>query len=239
VSRALETDPYQEEVLRKLAAAASRYNEWLFERALDGLGDRVVDVGAGLGTFTELAARHAGEVVALEPDARLVELLDERFKAAPHVRVVGGDVSVLTPALVGAGVDSVLCLNVLEHVRDDVDALRRIRDVLVSRGKLFLLVPAHRWLFGSLDRSAKHERRYDKCGLRRILEGTGFKVQELQHVNPLGIVGWFIWGRLLGAPGLPVGPLGAYDRFVPLLRIFDSVHLPFGLSLWVVAERTD
>lgn len=231
------TDPYQEEVLRTLADNAARYNNWVFGRAGKELGSRVVDVGAGLGTFTDLAARTAERVVALEPDAELVDLLTKRFGGVHNVRVIAGDTTGLTPELVGFDVDSVLCLNVLEHVGDDDDALSRVREVLSPGGKLFLLVPAHRWLFGSLDRSAKHERRYEKRGLRELLSASGFEVRELRHVNPLGIVGWFIWGRILGAPGLPAGPLSAYDRLVPLLRALDAVRLPIGLSLWAVAER--
>jgi SAM-dependent methyltransferase len=233
----LGSDPYQEEVLTKLADRAFRYNSWLFERARAEMGERVVDVGAGLGTFTELAGREAREVVAIEPDAQLVELLTSRFGPDSNVRVVRADVTDLSRDLVGFAADSVLCLNVLEHIRDDVDALARMRNVLVPGGKLFLLVPAHDWLFGSLDRSAKHERRYQRRRLRRLLEGAGFEVRTLRHVNPLGIVGWFVWGRILGAAGLPPGPLGAYDRLVPLLRLLDAVRLPVGLSLWAVAER--
>jgi SAM-dependent methyltransferase len=237
VTSSPSTDPYQEEVLRTLADNADRYNSWLFERCAPKLGRRVVDVGAGLGTFTGLAARTADEVVALEPDAELIHLLKKRFDAAHNVRVVAGDTTELTPDLVGFAADSVLCLNVLEHVRDDADALARIRNVLSPRGKLFLLVPAHRWLFGSLDRSAKHERRYEKRGLRKLLAKEGFEVNELRHVNPVGVMGWFVWGRILGAPGLPVGPLSAYDRLVPLLRVLDRLRAPIGLSLWAVAER--
>jgi SAM-dependent methyltransferase len=237
MSGALGTDPYQEEVLSKLAENASRYNEWVFERAAGLIGGRVLDVGAGLGTFTELAARRAQQVLALEPDAKLSELLTERFGSTSNVRVVAGDLADLTPQLIGSPVDSVLCLNVLEHVRDDADALARIRDVLAPHGKLLLLVPAHPRLFGSLDRSAKHERRYRKQGLKQLLEASGFDVRAIQHVNPLGILGWFVWGKILGAPGLPVRPLGAYDRLVPVLRVLDRVRFPVGLSLWAVAER--
>ena len=237
MSGPLGTDPYQEDVLSNLAANAPRYNEWVFERAASLIGERVLDVGAGLGTFTELAARRAQEVLALEPDTKLIELLTERFSSTSNVRVIAGDLGDLSPQLVGSPVDSVLCLNVLEHVGDDVDALARIHEVLVPHGNLLLLVPAHPRLSGSLDRSAKHERRYGKENLKQLLEASGFDVRALQHVNPLGILGWFVWGKIFGAPGLPVRPLGAYDRLVPLLRILDRVRFPVGLSLWAVAER--
>jgi SAM-dependent methyltransferase len=233
------SDPYQEEVLTKLAESAARYNRWLFQRTNGLLGARVVDVGAGIGTFTDFAAHAGRDVVALEPDGALIALLTERFRDASNVRVLHGDVNDLTTELLGFRADSVLCLNVLEHVCDDADALRRVREALVPEGRLFLLVPAHEWLFGSLDRSAKHERRYTKDGLRRLLESGGFAVRTLRHVNPLGIAGWFVWGRILKAPGLPTGPLGAYDRLVPLLRVLDAVRLPIGLSLWAVGERRD
>jgi hypothetical protein len=100
-----------------------------------------------------------------------------------------------------------------------------------------LLVPAHRWLYGSIDHAVNHERRYDKATLDELLHRHGFVAEVLRYVNPLGAIGWYTSSRLMGATTLPRGPLRVYDRLVPILRGLDRVPLGFGLSLWAVGRR--
>jgi SAM-dependent methyltransferase len=140
-------------------------------------------------------------------------------------------------ALDGGGTyDSVLCLNVLEHVADDEEALRRFRDQLRSGGRLLLLVPAHRFLYGGYDRAAGHERRYDRAPLRALLARTGFNLEELRHVNPVGGLGWLGCVRARSGDQWPAKSFETFDRLVPVLRHLDRLRLPFGLSLWAVAR---
>ena len=214
-------------------AGAGAYNAWLLERARPYLGRRVLDAGAGIGTFTELLARDGLDVVAAEPDPEYAEALRERFAARANVTVVAAEAG----AVDDGDFDSVLCFNVLEHIRDDVGALRQFRQRLRDGGRLLLLVPAHPALFGAIDRSVGHERRYRKQGLRAALEAAGLAVERLRYVNPVGAVGWFVASRLVGTAAVPGGPLRLYDRLVPLFRALDRVELPFGLSLWAVARK--
>lgn len=213
-------------------AQARNYNDWLFARARPYLGRRVLDAGAGIGTFTALAAAAGAEVTALEPDPGFVSNLHERF---PNVTVVEAPAEAIPPGL--GEFDSILCLNVLEHVRDDAAALRGFREALRPGGALLLLVPAHPRLYGGYDRAAGHERRYDARTLRTRLEAAGFDVETLRHVNPLGALGWLVRVRLRRGDDWPSGSFRAFDRLVPALRHLDRVPLPFGLSLWAVARR--
>jgi SAM-dependent methyltransferase len=217
--------------------AASNYNDWLFDRVRPYLGRRVLDAGAGIGTFTDRAARVGAEVVALEPEPAFAGHLRERFAACPEVTVVEGAAESGSKEI-GADFDSVLCLNVLEHVPDDAAALGALRGRLVSGGRLLLLVPAHERLYGAYDRAVGHERRYARARLRRLLEEAGFAVETLRYVNPVGALGWLVRIRLHRSAGWPSGAFGAFDRLVPALRHLDRLHLPFGLSLWAVARRT-
>jgi SAM-dependent methyltransferase len=213
-------------------ANARNYNDWLFERARPYLGRRVLDAGAGIGTFTTLAAAAGAQVTALEPDpafaARLRELEGVSVVEAPAEAIPFG---------LGE-FDSILCLNVLEHVRDDEAALRGFYDSLRPGGALLLLVPAHPWLYGGYDRAAGHERRYGAPGLRARLEAAGFDVESLRHVNPLGGLGWLVRVRLRRGGEWPSGSFRTFDRLVPALKHLDRVPLPFGLSLWAVALRS-
>jgi SAM-dependent methyltransferase len=214
-------------------AGARNYNAWLLERSEPYLGVRVLDVGAGLGTFTDAVAGDR-EVVALEPNSDYAMRLGERFAGRPNVTVVEGDTS---SADVGAAFDSVLCFNVLEHIVDDAGALASFAAALEPGGRLLLVVPAHPFLYGRIDRALDHARRYRRGELRAKLTGAGFAVDVLEYVNPVGALGWLVWGRILRHDRVPAEPLRAYDLLVPLLRLLDHAPLPVGLSLWAVARR--
>jgi len=213
-------------------ADARHYNDWLFSRAQPYLGRSVLDVGAGIGTFTERAADAGAEVTALEPE--FGTLLRERLGGRPAVSVLEQPLETLE----GSGeFDSILCFNVLEHVADDEQALRLLRNQLRPDGRLLLLVPAHRFLYGGFDHAAGHVRRYDRAPLRALLEHAGFGVEQLRHVNPVGALGWLARVRLRRSGEWPAASFRTFDRLVPVLRHLDRLRLPFGLSLWAVARR--
>ena len=181
---------------------AGAYNAWLFERARPHLGRRVLDAGAGVGTFTGLAA-DGREVVAVEPDPALLERLRSRFEGRQDVRVVEGTVEDVDGTF-----DAIVCLNVLEHIPDDLGALRRFHELLDT-----------------------------KNGLRDRLWEAGFEIAELRLVNPLGAAGWFVSSRVLKREHVPEGPLRLYDKLLPALRVLDKVDVGVGLSVWAVARR--
>jgi SAM-dependent methyltransferase len=218
-------------------AGARAYNAWLLDRARPYLGRRVLDVGAGLGTVTEMLAQGRELVVALEPDPEFVQLLRERFAAVDNVRVVDADVTALGGDSLPGDFDSAVCLNVLEHLPDDVGVLRTLRQQVRPGGRLLLLVPAHPFLFGSLDRALGHERRYSERSLRALLEQAGLAVETLRHVNAVGAIGWLVSARVLKREQIPAASLRVYDLLVPLLRGLDRIELPIGLSLWAVTRR--
>ena len=213
---------------------APNYNAWLLERARPYIGPRVLDVGAGIGTFTVELAGLAEDVVALEPDPEEAGVLRARFADDDRVSVLqctAAELPADEPPF-----DAAICFNVLEHVRGDVEALRVIHARLRPGGHLLLLVPAHPALYGETDRAVDHVRRYDGPTLRRSVDAAGFELVELRHVNPVGAVGWAVSSRLLRRREIPAGPLALYDRLVPLFKALDRLRLPFGLSLWAVAR---
>lgn len=226
-----DVDPFAGDVER-----ADRYNDWIFERARPHLGARALDWGAGIGTFTERLAAVCEQVVAAEPSGEFVDRLRERFRGRDNVEVVQ-----LDPAHPGSGLggafDSILCLNVLEHIADDSAALAAMRDRLRPGGSVLLLVPAHRFLYGTLDRDVGHERRYEPRPLRSLLRRVGLQPVEVRLVNPVGAVGWLVSARVLRRHRIATGSLLVFDRLVPALRQLDRLRLPLGLSVWAVARR--
>jgi SAM-dependent methyltransferase len=211
------------------------YTRWIVDRAHPYLSGRVLDAGAGTGTFVDALLQHADEVVALEPAPRFVTALQERFAGEPRVTVIAGDVEA-PPAGLGM-FEAIVCFNVLEHVHDDAAALRALRDLLAPGGALLLLVPAHPALTGPFDRAVGHLRRYTRARIAAVFAGSGLHLETMRHVNPVGALGWAVRIRLLQREEWPVTSFRVFDRLVPVLRVLDRLRLPFGLSLWVVGVR--
>jgi len=211
------------------------YTRWIVDRARPYLRGRVLDAGAGTGTFTEAVADAADEVVALEPEHRFVDVLQKRFAADARVHVVHGGAETLGSDL--GDFDAIVCLNVLEHIRDDRRALAAMHERLNKDGTLLLLVPAHASLVSPFDRAVGHARRYTRDALASALYDAGFTVDVLRFVNPIGAVAWFLRMRMLRQREWPSTTFHVFDRLVPFFRPFDALRLPFGLSLWAVARR--
>ncbi|MDR0965084.1 MAG: methyltransferase domain-containing protein [Myxococcales bacterium] len=224
--------------LLRMEEGAPRYNAWLGRKLARHLGQRVLEVGAGIGTITRQIAPGRELVVALEMDRFYYDRLVNLFAGLPQVRpLLSGVERADWERLAEEDFDSVLLSNVLEHIADDREALSNFRRVLRPGGRLVCLVPALPALFGSMDSAVGHFRRYSKAALTGLFEGCGFRVQALESLNVLGIPGWFINGRLLQRRGVPPLQLRAYDLVSPLVaRVEERLKPSVGMSLLIVGE---
>lgn len=219
--------------------SATNYNAWLGRKFRDHLGARVLEIGAGIGTITEQLHPGRELVIALEVEDFYVDKLRTRFKDVPTVRPVLSDVALADwEQLRQERIDSIVLSNVLEHIPDDADAVRRFAQVLDPNGALVILVPAIQQLFGSMDEAVGHYRRYSPESLRAVLEGNGFSLEKLEWMNIAGIPGWYLNGRVLKRRAVPPLQLRLYDAVAPLLARAESlVRLPIGMSLFAVARK--
>jgi len=214
-----------------------RYNAWLWDKVAPYVGERVLEVGAGTGTMTRYLSSHE-QVVATDVDPKYLAMLRNTFENDPHVRVAPFDLGDQDAAHgLAPGFDTVLCLNVLEHVDDDVGALRRIHHLLGARGRVILIVPASHRLYGEIDRAIGHYRRYERDELDHKLTAAGFEVEHLSAFNVIGALGWYINARLLRRTAVPGFQARINDLLVPALRFEDRYKLRFGLSLLAVGRK--
>lgn len=226
--------------IQQRLSKATRYNRWLYDSFKDYLGSRILDTGCGYGNITQFILDEAEIVVGLDISPAFYEAVTRRFAGRPNFRPVLGDMldRNLVASLKPYGIDTVVCVNVLEHIGDDEGVLDTVREVLVSGGRLVLLVPAFRSLFGSMDRADGHFRRYCRSELVAKLNRCGFHVVAARYMNLLGIVGWFLNGKILRRTFIPESHYAAYDRLVPVLRSVESrIAVPLGLSLLCVAQK--
>jgi SAM-dependent methyltransferase len=216
-------------------AAAPRYNRWMFERLRPWIGKRILEVGAGIGNLSAFFAERE-RVVLTDTEPYYLERLSERFRGHPQVRVAELRLPAIEPSLVAEQFDTVVCSNVLEHIEDDRSSLRTMRSLLQPGGRLVLLVPALRALYGALDESLGHFRRYAPRELSGKLEQAGFRVPRIEYFNLAGVPGWWFAGRVLRRRVIPSDALRWYDALVPLFRLERLLPWRVGQSLIAIGE---
>src|SRR6266403_4779267 len=167
-------------------AAAPRYNRWMFDRLRPWVGRRVLEIGAGIGNMSAFLVDRE-RVVLTDTERFYLGRLRERFAHRPHVSVVELRLPAVNPGLVAERLDTVVCLNVLEHIEDDRGSLRAMRDLLQPGGRVVLLVPSLRALYGSLDRALGHFRRYVPAELSEKLRAAGCRLRHNEYFNLAGV----------------------------------------------------
>jgi SAM-dependent methyltransferase len=238
--------PRGAETMSPALRSARNYYAWIADQFRPLLGARVLDIGGGHGSHLEQVVDGRRFVMSLDVSPECVEDMKRRFQGTPFDATVG---DITEPALIARlaalRFDTILCVNVLEHIEDDTAAVRGMAAILrAARGRLFLFVPAHPALYGTPDLLAGHFRRYGRRRLTRLLRASGFAVRRAYYFNGLGALPYLINARLL-RPKTLAGPVDTqivlFDRWVvPLLRPLEAViPMPFGQSLIAVAEVGD
>lgn len=214
---------------------ARAYNRWMFDRLRPWVGRRVLEIGAGIGNLSVFLADRERAVLS-DTEPHYLDRLRERFAGRSNMAVVELELPNADRTLAVERFDTVVCLNVLEHIADDAASLRAIRALLGPGARLVVLVPALPALYGSLDEALGHHRRYTRRELAFKLEDAGFRLARLEYFNLAGIPGWWFAGRVLRRRLLPVGALRWYDALVPLFRFERLLPWRIGQSLIAVGE---
>jgi SAM-dependent methyltransferase len=221
-------------------AKAANYFAWQHRLVTGELGQRVIEVGCGIGNFTGLLLDREA-VVAVDTEPGCVERLRERFPDRPNLRAVNCDVlSTEFRDLRSFQADSCVCLNVLEHIDDDCGALRQMADVLAPGGIAVLLVAASPSLYGPIDELLGHHRRYTRSSIARIGEQAGLSVRSCYYLNAIGFFGWWTNSHILRRRAQSPAQIKFFDRYiVPVAsRIESRIHPPFGQSLFAVLKKS-
>jgi len=223
----------------EIMSRARNYTEWIFDKYENCIGKRVVEIGAGIGNFTgKFIDKEL--VIAVDNYKPCIDYIKNRF--ADNNNIVPFEESIDSPSILSLSrysPDTIVCINVLEHVEDDIAALDNMFSILTEGGKLILLVPAFQFMYGTIDRLVGHYRRYSKRDIETKLVTAGFYVKSISYMNCIAPFGWFLNNRILKKQEESLSQVIFYDRFVvPWLRKVEQIFIPpFGLSLVVVVEK--
>lgn len=221
-------------------AEARNYYAWVLRQFEPFIGPQMIEVGAGIGTFSEfiLSVLRVEKLVAIEPAANTLPHLKKRFASNPRVEVRAG---YLSDNLTGLRGDALVAVNVMEHVPDDDQFLRDAFTAIRPGGHLLLFVPALPAIFGTLDVAFEHHRRYTRTSLRAVIEGAGWKPVRVSYMNLPGIAAWFMAGRVLRKTSIATKDAKTYDRLVVpwLSRLESMVEPPIGSNLVAIARKPE
>ena len=219
---------------------AHRYGEYVFELFRPFIGARVLEVGAGIGTMSKKLVRISEMVIGIEPNANCVARLQAALNDDPRFTMLScrledcdlGD-------LRRKRLDTVYCVNVLEHIEDDVAALKTFKDVIVPGGHVLIYVPAIQAAYGPLDAELGHHRRYSKRTLSAAFSAAGLELLRLRYANAIGLIGWMYNSHVTKARHHSVEQVKLFERFVapwalPLERLIPP---PLGSSLVAVGRK--
>jgi SAM-dependent methyltransferase len=225
----------QTDVLEDLSDAR-RYRTWLADLARPHLGEHPIEIGSGTGEYAQEWAPSFTAFTATEADESRHRSLRARFEGHDVIRVryllLGDEAS-------DAAVQhsAAVAFNVLEHIPDDVAALRAMRQLVRPGGAVVLIVPAFPSAMSRFDLAIGHQRRYTRRSLGEALTGAGLETEQLRYVNPIGLLNWYVTVKGFRMRPRNGAALRLFDRtVVPVARGLDRFSVPFGQSVFAVAR---
>jgi glycosyltransferase involved in cell wall biosynthesis/precorrin-6B methylase 2 len=235
----LYVEPYGRAFLNNLTGTP-QYLSWLTRVLRPHLGDTVLELGAGIGNIAGRLMARRLQYVAAERDPLYLHSLRNRFLRTPNVCVLKLDPE--QPGdfdNAGGPFDTVLCVNVLEYVKDPAEVIDSASRVLKPGGSIIVLAPQGQSLYGTLDKTLGHVRRFNRPELLALLEQHGFTATQIYQLNKIGRPAWALYGKVLHRQHIGKVMLKVFDKTVWFWRRVDGL-LPWrGLSLVIVATKKD
>lgn len=221
---------------------AVRYRKWLYSLIKPHLGRHILEVGSGIGNYTDMLLDRPC-IVATDFDQAYVNVIEEKYRQKNNVHVFQLDLDNISrnsaTMLQGFSIDTVINMNVLEHIKDDIGALDTLKKILVGNGKIITVVPSFQELYGSLDKAYGHYRRYRKADFAKIADELDLSLVHSCYFNFIGIFGWIYSNKIKKSSTLSKKYVDIFDRWVvPFISLFEKkIPMPIGLSLIAVLQK--
>jgi 2-polyprenyl-3-methyl-5-hydroxy-6-metoxy-1,4-benzoquinol methylase len=224
----------------KVISGADNFNQWMFDRIRPFIKGRVLEIGSGIGNISNLLLNTQKEVALSDYSTAYLDILRRNFSSHPHlsgllsIDLVDPRFDEKFSSFFGS-FDTVIALNVIEHIQDDDLAIGNCKKLLKKGGHFIILVPAYPLLYNRFDKELGHYRRYTKRTLGLALS-RHFTVAQNRYFNLAGIAGWVFSGAILRKKIIPPSQMKVFNTLVPLFRIMDKMVMNrIGLSVWAVS----
>jgi glycosyltransferase involved in cell wall biosynthesis len=219
-------------------ANTPRFNAWMAQMIAPFVGCRVLELGAGIGNLTRHLVRSRLSYFATDIDGEHIARLRTRFQNTPTLETRRCDLTSPKDFELFIGkMDTVICLNVVEHVLDEEVAFHNISSSLSKGGKAIILVPQGQSIYGTLDEVLGHYRRYSEADLRAKMARAGLRTERVLHFNRITTPAWFVNGRLLKKRTFGAFQLFVFDHLVWLWRLLDRFLPWYSVSLIAVGTK--
>ncbi|MFI4881902.1 MAG: class I SAM-dependent methyltransferase, partial [Phycisphaerales bacterium JB064] len=216
---------------------ARGFNRWMLSQFKPFIGKRVLEAGCGIGNFTEQLLDRE-RLVCADLDPYYTEVIGRRYSHLANIRTTRMDLSDPKDfeAIADEQPDTVISLNVVEHIEDDLATLKNYFSVLQPGGHAVILVPAHEWLFTECDKTLGHFRRYTRAMLAERMKQAGFEVVHTSEFNRLGVLGWYVSGKM-GRRDLSPGQMKLFNRLLPAAKVIEKIDGLPGLSVIAIGRK--
>lgn len=211
------------------------YNRWTLRKFSQYLKGKILEIGCGIGSFSMYLSKY-GSLTAIDLNEEYVSNAKNRVDG--QVEVGLGDIEKGEYFFKDRVFNTIVCINVLEHTKDDIKVIKNIHKLLAPEGFLVILVPAHRFLYNSIDDSIGHFKRYEKEELKKLLEKNNFEIVKLKKLNFLGSIGWFIAGKFFKEKKVSEGKIKIFNFISPFFLLLENLfEPPFGTSILMIARK--
>jgi SAM-dependent methyltransferase len=235
-------DPIGEETLEALAGAHN-FNKWMYDTIAPYVKGELMEIGSGIGNISAFFLDNKVNTTLTDLRTNYCEILQKKFGSYPNLRgikkvdLVQPDFEKVYSDLIGK-FDSIVALNVVEHIEDHELAIRNCYKLLRQGGHIIILVPAYQFLYNRFDKELGHFRRYTKKKLKNLIATQGFEIIFSTYFNSVGMAGWFVSGSVLKKKVIPSGQLKLYNKLVPAFKVADKVVFKqMGLSTIAVGKK--
>jgi SAM-dependent methyltransferase len=214
----------------EVIAKASRFNKWMYTEIKPFLKGNVLEIGSGIGNISRFIIEDGFIVSLSDYNPAYCSILTRNFSRYPNVKAIHA-IDLLQPdfeitySSLKESFDSIILLNVIEHIADDKKAISNCRYLLQKKGQLVVLAPAYQWLYCKFDKELGHFRRYSLSGMRSLIADQGFEIIHQRHFNFAAIPGWFISGKLLRGKTIGSNEMSFFNTIVPLAKLLDKLVL--------------
>lgn len=224
-------------------SAADKFNRWMYDTIARHCTGRILEIGSGIGNISKYFIEAGNEILLTDLRKSYCDQLEENYGDKPNVigiqevDLVSKDFENRYKELLST-FDTVFALNVVEHIEDDTLALINAAKLLTPTGKIIILVPAYQALFNQFDVELEHYRRYTKKSIATAFNSAALNIDRQQYFNAVGILGWFVTGKILRKKQIPGGQMNLYNTFVPIIKVIDKLILEIvGLSVITVGHK--